>query len=87
MGLIDALIPEEAPDLVDAIQAAHNQLLEVELRSDAQEELHVELVVVSHEGPRRCTFWDHIQYGRLHLYTATLKCEHTRPRTLKLSSN
>ena len=49
----DALVPEVARDLVDALEAADDEPLQIQLRRDAQEEIHVERVVVRHERPRR----------------------------------
>ena len=49
----DALVAEVAVDLVDAVQAADDQALEVKLRRDAQEEVDVQRIVVRREGPRR----------------------------------
>ena len=45
----DAFVAEVAVDLVDAVHAADHQALEVELGRDAQEEVHVERVVVRGE--------------------------------------
>ena len=42
----DALIAEVAIDLVDAIESADHQPLEIQLRRDAQEQIHVEGVVM-----------------------------------------
>ena len=44
-----ALVAEVAVDLVDALEAADDQALEVQLRRDAQEQVEVERVVVGHE--------------------------------------
>ena len=46
----DALVPVAAPNLVDALEPADDQALQVELRRDAHEEAHVERVVVRLEG-------------------------------------
>ena len=45
----DAFVAEVAVDLVDAVHAADHQALEVELGRDAQEEVHVERVMVRGE--------------------------------------
>jgi hypothetical protein len=42
----DAFVAEVAVDLEDLLQAAHHQALQVQLRGDAQEQLHVQRVVV-----------------------------------------
>ena len=51
----DALVAEVAVDLEDPLEAADHQPLEVELRRDAQVEVHVQGVVVGDEraGPSR----------------------------------
>jgi hypothetical protein len=41
------LVPEVAVELEDLLEPAHGEALEVELGCDAQEELHVERVVVA----------------------------------------
>jgi hypothetical protein len=46
----DAFVAEVAVDLVDAVEAADDQALEVELGRDAQEEIEIERVVVRLEG-------------------------------------
>ena len=60
-----ALVAEVAVDLVDALEAADDQALQVQLRRDAQEEVHVERVVVRHEGPRRRAAGDGLHHRRL----------------------
>ena len=46
----DALVAVAATDLVDALEAADEEALQVELRRDPHEEVHVERVVVRLEG-------------------------------------
>jgi hypothetical protein len=48
----DALVAEVAADLVDRVEAADDEPLEVELEADAEVEVVVEGVVVGHEGSR-----------------------------------
>ena len=60
----DALVAEVAIDLVDAVEAADDEALEIELRRDAQEEIHIEGVVVGPEGPRRGTAGDLLHHRR-----------------------
>ena len=48
----DAFVAEVAVDLIDAIQAADDQALEVQLGGDAQEKIDIEGVVVGDEGTR-----------------------------------
>jgi hypothetical protein len=45
-----ALVAEVAVDLVDAVQAADDQALQIELRRDAQKQIQVERVVVRLKG-------------------------------------
>jgi hypothetical protein len=47
------LVPETSVELVDAIEPADQQPLQVQLRSDPEEQLHVERVVMGHEGARK----------------------------------
>ena len=47
----DALVAEDAADLVHPLHAAHDQPLEVQLERDPQVQLHVERVVVGDERP------------------------------------
>ena len=49
MGLVDAFIAVVLADLVDLVHAPHQELLEVELRSDPHEELRLQVIVVGHE--------------------------------------
>ncbi len=46
----DALVAEDGPNLVDAVEAADDEALEVQLGGDAQIEVAVERVVVGDEG-------------------------------------
>ena len=61
----DALVAEIAVDLEHALDTAHDQALEVELRRDAQEEVHVERIVVRLEGSRRSAAGNRLQHRRL----------------------
>ena len=69
-----ALVAITAPDLVDALEAAHQEPLEVELGRDAHEKLHVERVVVGLERPRRRASYQSVKGGRLHLEVAARVC-------------
>ncbi len=53
VGPVHALVPEVVADLVDPLEPAHQQPLEVELVRDPEVQRHVERVVVGHERPRR----------------------------------
>ena len=50
---VDPLVPADPPDLVDAIEPAHHEALQVQLRRDAELQVEVERVVVRLEGPGR----------------------------------
>ena len=62
-----ALIAEVAIDLVDPLKPAHHQPLEIQLGGDAQEQFHVERVVMGDEGTRHGPAGDHVHHRRLHL--------------------
>ena len=49
VGHVDTLVSELSSDLVDSVDAADDQHLVVQLRRDTHEQLHVQVVVVSHE--------------------------------------
>ena len=61
----DAFVAEVAVDLEHLLEAADDEPLQVELRRDAQVELHVERVVVRHERPRRGAARDRMHHRRL----------------------
>ena len=61
----DALVAEVAVDLVDALDAADDEPLEVELRRDAHVQLHVERVVMRDERPRQRAAGDRLHHRRL----------------------
>jgi hypothetical protein len=69
---VDALVAELAAQLVDAVEAADDELLEVELGRDAHEEVEVEVVVVRDEGPGGRPSRDHVHHGRLDLDESAL---------------
>ena len=68
----DALVAEVLADLVDALEPADDQTLEVQLGGDPQVERLVELVVVSRERPRERTAVAWLQDRRLDLDEAFL---------------
>ena len=67
MRPVDALVPEVVPDLVHAVEAAHDEPLEIQLVGDAQVQRHVERVVVRRERPRRRAAVQRLQHRRLDL--------------------
>ena len=66
----DAFVAEVAVDLEHALEAADDQALQVQLRRDAQEQLHVERVVVRDERPGRGAAGDRLHHRRLDLEEA-----------------
>ena len=67
VGPVHPLVPEVVADLVDPLDAAHQQPLQVQLVGDAEVERHVQRVVVGHEGPRRRAAVERLQDRRLDL--------------------
>ena len=59
-----ALVPEVARELVDPLDPADDQPLQVQLGRDAQEEIHVERVVVRDERPRGGAARDRLHHRR-----------------------
>ena len=68
----DPLVPEVAVDLVDSLEAAHHQPLQVQLRGDAQEQIHPERVVVRDERPRHGPAGDRLHHRGFDLDVAAL---------------
>src|SRR5713226_4233534 len=66
----DAFVAEVAVDLEYALQPPDHQALQVQLRRDAQVELHVERVVVGLEGPGDRAARDRLHHRRLDLEVA-----------------
>ena len=66
----DALVAEDPADLVDLLDAADQQPLQVQLQGDAQEQIDVERVVVRDERPGRGAAGDGVQRRRLDLAEA-----------------
>src|SRR3569832_328603 len=62
---------EVAVDLVDPVEAADDEALQVQLRRDPHEQLHVERVVVRDERARRGTADDRVHHRRLDLEETT----------------
>ena len=63
----EALVAEVLAELVDALEAADDQALEVQLGGDAQVQVAVERVVVGGEGARQRAAVQRLQDGRLDL--------------------
>jgi hypothetical protein len=66
----EAFVAEVAVDLEDLLEAADDQALEVQLRRDAQELLHVERVVVGDEGLGRGAAGDRVHHRRFDFHEA-----------------
>ena len=66
MVLVHAFVAEVLANLVDALEAAHDEPLQVQLRGDAQVEVDVQRVVVGDEGACAGTAGDGLQDGRFH---------------------
>ncbi|MBA7590914.1 hypothetical protein ES708_33057 [subsurface metagenome] len=63
----DAFVAEGAPNLVDLVEAADEQPLEVQFQSDAQIEFLVERLVVGGKGVGQSAAGGLLQHGRFHL--------------------
>ena len=68
----EPLVAEVLADLVDALEPADDQALEVQLVGDPQEEVAVELVVVGHERPRQRAAVERLEDRGLDLEEAAL---------------
>ena len=66
----EPLVPEVLGDLVHPVEAADDEPLEIELVRDAEEERHVECVVVRRERPRRRAAVERLERRRLDLDVA-----------------
>ena len=62
-----ALVAEVLAELVDALEAADDEPLEVQLGGDPQVEVAVELVVVRDERPRQRAAVERLEHRRLDL--------------------
>jgi hypothetical protein len=61
-------VAEIAIDLVNALQAAHQQALQVQLRRDAQVQVDIQRVVMRDEGTRRRAAIERLHHGRFHFH-------------------
>ncbi len=68
----DTFVAEVAIDLVDAIESADDKALQVKLRCDAQEERHVQRVVVGGEGPGHRSTGDGLHHRSFDFHVATV---------------
>ncbi len=60
------LVAKVTVDLVDAIQPAHGQPLQIQLRRNPKVEVQVQRVVVGDKGPRHGPTRDRLHHGRFH---------------------
>eukprot|EP01084_Bolivina_argentea_P110079 196615_1 len=67
MGEVNAFVTELAAQLVDAVKATDDELLQVKLGGNAEEHLLVEVVVVGDEGAGGGTTSNHVEDGGLDL--------------------
>ena len=67
VGHVNPLVTELSTNLVDSLDASHDEHLEVELGGDTHEELHAEVVVVGLKGTSGGTSRDHAHHWGLHL--------------------
>ena len=68
----DPFVAEIAIDFVDPVQAADNQPLQIQLRRDAQIQIHIERVVMRDERARRRASIDRLHHRRFDFYKSTL---------------
>jgi len=69
----DALVPEILVYLEHPVHPPHQEPLEVQLRGDAEEEIHVQGVVMGDEWPGGGAAHNLVEHGRLHLYESPVR--------------
>ena len=69
---VHALVAEDAAHLIDAVHAAHNEALQVQLSLDAEHHVHVQGIVVGVEGTCGCADLKRGQDGGVHFEEALL---------------
>ena len=67
VGGVDALVPEIPIDLEDLLNTADDAALQVELRRNAQVEVHIQSVGMRHKRTRSRTAMQRLQHGSLDL--------------------
>lgn len=65
MCQVDAFVTEDAPNFVDAVEPTDDELLQIELGSDTEVEIEVEIVVVRDERLGGRASSDHAHHGCL----------------------
>ena len=71
----DAFVAEVAVDFEDALEAAHDEALQIEFRRDAQVHVHVERIVVRDEGLGVGAARNRVEHRRFHFEEAVLQHE------------
>jgi hypothetical protein len=67
---VDAFIAEVPGELVNAIEAADDQALQIQFVGNAEIEVHVERVVACDERARECATVERLQNRRLDLHVS-----------------
>ena len=70
MAAIHAFVAEVAIDFKDLAHAAHHESLQIELRRNAQKELHIKGIVRGHKRTRRRAAGNRLHHGSLYLQVA-----------------
>ena len=65
---VHTLVAEDAPDLIDPLEAAHDEALEMELRCDAHIHIDVQGIVMGDEGPGGSAAGNGVEDRGLHLH-------------------
>ena len=65
---VDTLVSEDSTDFVHSVKTTYDELLEVELRSDTEEKVELEVVVVGDEWPSSGASGDHVHHGSLYFH-------------------
>lgn len=67
VSLINGFVSEVFADFEDSFQTSNNALLEVKFRSNSHVQLHIQVIVMSHEGSGCGSSRNHIHHRRLNL--------------------
>ena len=79
MGGVNPFVAEVAVDLEDPLDSADHDALEVQLRRDAQVQVHVQGIHMRDEWPRRRPAVQHLKHRRFHLeIVAIVQCRAQR---------
>ena len=72
MAWTDAFIAVDSTQFINAFHTAHQQSLQVQFECDAQDQWHVQRVVVRMKWARRCATGDRVQRRAFNLAVASL---------------